>query len=117
MDAPGADITVQITRPNVNLVDVATTVYRRTVNEVPAPFYGYTTGDFARDNMNESFGFVVRDDSHRDAPGMRGIVYLHQDQSSGRVIVFTAVWPFETPEEDIEARLRNLAARQSLTCS
>jgi hypothetical protein len=113
----GALITVQLTDADADLHAVTNAVYSRQVNAAQPPFYGYGIGGIDRDGGSESFAFAVKDASRPDAEGHRLFVDVRRDAPSGRVLVFTAAWPFERFDEASEARLRELAARQYLSCS
>lgn len=115
-EADGILVTVQVTRAPASVDSVAASVYRRQVNEVPAPFYGYAAGIATHDEAGETFGFAVGALDAAPDSFTRGFVRVQQDPSSGRVVVLTATWDLDAHDDVREARLRALAAAQTLYC-
>jgi hypothetical protein len=116
-DAEDALITVQLTKIGVPLTEVTTSVYRRQVNELALPFFGYGIGTMEVADGRATFRFATRNSTNLDEPPLRGFVHLRQDPASGRVIVFTAVWPMSDKDEERDARFLAIADRQTLSCS
>jgi hypothetical protein len=116
-DFQGAQVSVRLIRVGAKLNEALTAVYRREVNGLDAPFYGYPTGPIVRDDVSATYGFVVRNVNTPEVLGTTGFTQLRMDPQSGRILVFTATWAFTTTDFAYEPQLHDLADHQFLSCS